>query len=711
MIKKKKERRKSERQTKKTLIKKVVDVFNNNPTQSFNYKQMSTAVGVKSMVDKKMISEILYSLADQDFVEEIHLGKFKLINISRTIVGKVDLALSGNAYIISDDIKDDVFVNYANLNRAFNGDIVKVELYAQKKQRRPEGKVVEIIERAKNNFVGIMEIKGKVAFLVIDSKQMPYDIYIPFEKLNGAKDGDKVIGKIADWPDRARNPFGEVSMVLGKPGENETEMHAILAEFDLPIHFPKSIEAEADSIVDEITADEISKRRDFRDITTFTIDPVDAKDFDDALSIQKIGDNKWEIGVHIADVTHYIETETPLDKEAFERATSVYLVDRVVPMLPERLSNGICSLRPDEEKLCFSAVFNINENGEILKEWFGRTVNKSDKRFTYESAQEILDNKEGLFYDELDTLNRIAKTMRADRFKNGAIGFDRVETKFDIDETGRPLRVFFKEHGDTNHLIEEFMLLANKRVATFIGKPKEGYTPKTFVYRIHDRPDPRKFESFTKFINKFGYNIKVNDTPDSINHLLEKVKGSKEQNMIETLAVRTMAKAQYSTKNIGHYGLHFDYYSHFTSPIRRYPDMMVHRLLAHYLDKGKSANQDEYEAMCKHTCDMEKRAADAERSSIKYKAVEFMIDKIGEQFEGVISGVTEWGIYVELKDTLIESMISIRNLSDDFYIFDEENYMIIGRRTHRKFQLGDELTISIASANLAKKQLDFNIVE
>lgn len=712
MIKNKKTKRKSENQTKKSLTLSIVDTFNNNPTQSFNYKQLSTALGVKTMVGKKMISEILYTLADQDFITEIHLGKFKLIKCTRVITGKVDLALSGNAYIISDDIKDDVFVNIQNLNRAFNGDIVKVELYAQKKERRPEGKVIEILERAKNNFIGIVEIKGKVAFLVIESKQMPYDIFIPLEKLNGAKDGDKAIGKITDWPDRARNPFGEITMVLGKPGDNDTEMHAILAEFDLPIHFPKNVEEEAENIPAEITKEDIDSRRDFRDITTFTIDPVDAKDYDDALSIRKIKDNNWEIGVHIADVTHYIELNTILEEEAYQRATSVYLVDRVVPMLPERLSNGICSLRENEEKLCFSAVFNLSENGEIIKEWFGRTIINSNKRFSYEEAQEVLDNNQGLFFDELNTLNKIAKIMRAERFKDGAIGFDRAETKFDIDITGKPLRVFFKEHGDTNHLIEEFMLLANKRVATFIGKPREdNHKPKTFVYRIHDRPDPKKFEQFTKFINKFGYNIKVSDNPDSINNLLEKVKGSKEQNMIETLAVRTMAKAQYSTNNIGHYGLHFEYYSHFTSPIRRYPDMMVHRLLAQYLNNGKSANADEYEDMCKHSCDMEKRAADAERSSIKYKAVEFMMDRIGEEFEGVISGVTEWGIYVELKDTLIEGMIAIRNLTDDFYIFDEDNYMIVGRRTHRKFQLGDELTIKIAAANLAKKQLDFVIAE
>ncbi len=711
---KKKLKRKKERKTKRGLIKGIVHIFENNPSKTYNYKQISKELGVKEISGKKLVTQSLYTLKDEGFLEEVYLGKFKMVPTTRFITGKVDLALSGNAYIVSDDIKEDIFVNHVNLKRALHGDTVKVELYARKKKGRPEGKVIDIIERKRQSFVGIVEIRGNISFLVIEGKQMPYDLYIPKEKLNGAKNGEKAIGRITDWPERARNPFGEITDVLGVPGENDTEMHAILAEFDLPYTFPKEVDKESEKISDVITEEEISERRDLRDITTFTIDPHDAKDFDDAISIKQINENEWEIGIHIADVTHYVKPDTILEEEAYNRATSVYLVDRVVPMLPERLSNGICSLRPDEEKLCFSAIFNLDVKGNVKSEWFGRTVIKSDKRFTYEEAQNILDNKEGLLYNELNLLNTMAKCIRKERFRGGAIGFDRVETKFDIDKDGKPLRVYFKNHGDTNRLIEEFMLLANRHVAAFIGKKrKDGIKPKTFVYRIHDKPNQEKFESFTSFIKRFGYNVSpsTSGVSSSINSLLEEVKGKKEQNLIETLAVRTMAKAEYSTKNIGHYGLNFEFYTHFTSPIRRYPDMMVHRLLDMYLNKAKSQDATTYEKMCQHSVDMEKRAADAERTSIKYKAVEFMMDKVGEDFTGIISGVTEWGIYVELTDTLIEGMISIHELKDDYYIFDEENYMILGRHTNRKFQLGDTLNVRVISANLAKKQLDFELAD
>ena len=711
---KKKLKRKRERKTKKSLIKGIVYIFENNPSKTYNYKQISKELGVKEISGKKLVTQSLYTLKDEGFLEEVYLGKFKMVPTTRFITGKVDLALSGNAYIISDDIKEDTFVNHVNLKRALHGDTVKVELYAKKKKGRPEGKVIEIIERKRDSFVGIVEIRGNISFLVIEGKQMPYDLYIPKEKLNGAKNGEKAIGRITDWPERARNPFGEITDVLGVPGENDTEMHAILAEFDLPYTFPQEVDKEAEKISDIITEEEISERRDLRDITTFTIDPHDAKDFDDAISVKQINEDEWEIGVHIADVTHYVKPDTILEEEAYNRATSVYLVDRVVPMLPERLSNGICSLRPDEEKLCFSAIFNLDVDGNVKSEWFGRTVIKSDKRFTYEEAQDILDNEEGLLYQELNLLDTMAKSIRKRRFRNGAISFDRVETKFDIDKDGKPLRVYFKEHGDTNRLIEEFMLLANRHVAAFIGKKrKEGAKPKTFVYRIHDKPNQEKFENFTSFIKRFGYNISssASGVSSSINSLLDEVKGKKEQNLIETLAVRTMAKAEYSTKNIGHYGLNFEFYTHFTSPIRRYPDMMVHRLLDMYLNKAKSQDAATYEKMCQHSVDMEKRAAEAERTSIKYKAVEFMMDKIGEDFTGIISGVTEWGIYVELTDTLIEGMISIHELKDDYYIFDEENYMILGRHSNRKFQLGDTLNVRVMAANLAKKQLDFELAE
>jgi ribonuclease R len=541
---------------------------------------------------------------------------------------------------------------------------------------------------------------------------MPYDIFIPLPKLKGAKNGDKVIVRITEWPEKYRNPFGEVVNVLGKPGENETEMHAILAEFDLPYEFNKKVEQAANKVSEVITEKDYKARRDFRDITTFTIDPTDAKDFDDALSIQKLGNGNWQIGVHIADVTHYVTPDSIVEKEAFERATSVYLVDRVVPMIPEKLSNMVCSLRPNEEKLCYSIVFELDKNADILDQWIGRTIIKSNKRFDYEEAQAIIEGGEGEFKSELLLLNDLALKIRARRFKNGAISFERVEVKFDIDEKGKPLGVYFKEHKESNQLIEEFMLLANKRIAEFIGQVKKGQKAKTFVYRIHDKPDPEKLERFSKFIHRFGYSINTSghkNITTSINSLLDEVQGKNEQNVIETLAVRSMAKAVYSTKNIGHYGLSFPFYSHFTSPIRRYPDMMVHRMLTDYMKSEKSKNKNKYEDMCKHASEMERKAAEAERASIKYKQVEFMKDHIGEDFDGIISGVTEWGFYVELNESKCEGLVHIRELDDDYYFFDEDNYSIIGRRNKKTYQLGDPVKIKIVKADLEKKQLDYTL--
>jgi ribonuclease R len=547
---------------------------------------------------------------------------------------------------------------------------------------------------------------------------MSHDIFIPTRGLNGVKDGQKAIARIVEWPARAKHPIGEIVDVLGDAGDHHAEMHAILAEFNLPYRYPQEVIDEAETISAEITEEEIKQRRDFRNVTTFTIDPVDAKDFDDALSIQKLDNGRWEVGVHIADVTHYVQPKTLLEKEAYERATSVYLVDRVVPMLPERLSNFICSLRPHEEKLCFSAVFEMDDDANIHNSWFGRTVIYSDRRFTYEEAQEIIETGEGELKNEILSLDKLAKQLRDKRFAEGSVGFERIEVRFNIDEKGKPLSVYFKESKDANKLIEEFMLLANKKVAQLIGnkemeKGRRGKA-KTFVYRIHDVPNPDKFENFASFVRRFGYEAMPKGTESvssSLNRLLTEVQGKGEQNMIETLAIRTMAKAVYSTHNIGHYGLAFKHYSHFTSPIRRYPDMMVHRLLQRYLDGGRSVNEETYEEMCEHSSDMEQRAADAERSSIKYKQVEFMKEHLGEEFEGVISGVTEWGLYVEIIENKCEGMIPIRDLDDDFYTFDEDNYCLVGRKFNRTYQLGDQLKISIASANLEKKQLDFALVE
>jgi len=571
-----------------------------------------------------------------------------------------------------------------------------------------EGEVVEILDRAKSVFVGTMQISRNFAFLIPAGK-VGFDIFIPIEKLNGAKDGQKAIAEIVEWPASARNPFGEIKEVLGDAGNNDAEMHAILAEFELPHKFPENVDKAAEKISLEISEEEIKGRRDVRDVVTFTIDPVDAKDFDDALSLQKLKNGNWEVGVHIADVTHYVTPNTIIEEEAKNRATSVYLVDRVVPMLPERLSNGVCSLRPNEDKLCFSAIFELTEQADLVKQWFGKTIIHSNRRFTYEEAQQIIETGEGDYSSEMLTLNDLAKKLRAQRFKMGSIAFDRIEMKFEIDPTGKPLSVFFKEAKESNQLIEEFMLLANKKVAEFIGKKEKEKTPKTFVYRIHDKPDTDKLVSFNSFIARFGYGIQLT-TPKaistSLNQLLENVKGKKEQNLFESLAIRAMAKAAYSTRNIGHYGLSFEYYTHFTSPIRRYPDMMVHRLLEKYLAGGRSVNEIKYEELCKHSSDMETRAANAERASIKYKQVEFMQDYIGKIYNGVISGVTDWGIYVELENK-IEGMVPIRELDDDFYLFDEKNYALVGRHSHKTYQLGDEVTVKIWRTNLERKQLDF----
>ena len=705
-----KKKKKSKSKGIKKITDQVLDFLEKNPTKSFNYKQIAHQLEIKSKQKKNLIIDVLERLKSEDMVFEVKKGRYQAVVKTSQINGVVEMTANGAGYLISEEIQEDVFISNRNLHHALPGDKVHINLYAHRKNKQLEGEVIKILERAKTQFVGKVSISKNFAFLVTASRNVPYDIFIPLKKLKNAENGQKAIARITDWPPEVNNPFGEIIEVLGDSGDNEAEMHAILAEYDLPYEFPQSVEKAADDIPEKISAEEYKKRRDFRNVPTFTIDPADAKDFDDALSLKKLDNGLWEVGIHIADVTHYITPNTILDNEALERATSIYLVDRVVPMLPEKLSNGVCSLRPQEEKLCFSAVFQMDEQAKVHHEWFGRTVIKSDKRFTYEEAQEVIDNKKGIMTSELLKLNDLSKKLRQERFNQGSIAFERVEVKFMLDEQGAPIGVTFKEHGETNELIEEFMLLANRKVASFIGDVPAKKKPKTFVYRIHDRPDPAKLEVFAQFVEKFGYFINTKSDKaitSSINKLLNQVEGKKEENVIETLAVRSMAKAEYSTKNIGHYGLAFDYYTHFTSPIRRYPDMMVHRLLAKYLDKGRSADQKKYADMCRHSSEMEKLAVEAERASIKYKQVEFLQDKLGEEFNGIISGVMEWGLFVELNDTKCEGLVHIRDLDDDFYIYNEDDYCIIGQHKGKKYQLGDPLRVKLVRTDLEKKQIDF----
>lgn len=697
--------------TREALTKQILEALTKKSDQAYNYKQIAKRINVTESSERQMIADILKSLAKQGAVQELYHGKYRAKQSRGAhITGTVDMTRMGYGFISTDDLEDDVFVSAKNLKTALHGDKVKVWLYAKRKGARPEGEVVEIIERWRTSFVGTVEIMPNFAFLIPDNKNMPFDLFIPTSELNGALQGQKAVARVVDWDSKSKNPVAEIINVLGYPGLNETEMHAILAEFELPYHFTEEVEADAEKIQDVITEKDIKERRDFRNIPTFTIDPADAMDFDDALSLKQLENGNWEVGVHIADVTHYVRNGSLVDEEAKQRATSVYLVDRVVPMLPERLSNHICSLNPAEDKLTYSAVFELNDKSEVINEWFGRTIINSDKRFSYGEAQLVIDTGEGEMKENILLLHRLARQLRTKRFSSGAFAFEKIEIRFDLDEAGKPVGIKFREMGTANQLIEEFMLLANRRVAEYIGKKLKG---KTMVYRIHDKPNPEKISNFSQFITRFGYKLIEEDNtslPKAMNKLLRSVAGKKEQNIIETLALRSMAKAIYSTDNIGHYGLSFKHYTHFTSPIRRYPDMMVHRLLTAYLAEENPGGQDKIQKLCDHSSKMERLAAEAERASVKYKQVEYMSDKTGKIFEGVISGVTEWGIYVEIIENQCEGMIHIRELGDDFYEYDEENYCIKGRSTGKVYTLGDHIKIVVVKADLQKKQLDYRLV-
>ena len=712
---KKKEKKAGKHMKKNELVGMLMTWMQMRPGENFATKQIFRGLNLTTHPLKMLCMDILRDMVEDDFLQITEHGHYKLNDHGTILTGKFQRKSNGKNTFVPEDGSEPIFIAERKSGHAMHGDKVKISLTAKRKGRKVEGEVIEILERAKETFVGTLKVDKHYAFLLTEDRTLANDIFIPRDMLKGGKDGDKAVVKVTKWPEDAKNPIGKVIDILGQAGDNTTEMHAILAEFGLPYVYPKNVETAAENISDIITPEDYAEREDFREITTFTIDPKDAKDFDDALSIRPLKPGLWEVGVHIADVTHYVKEGSCIDKEAEKRATSVYLVDRTIPMLPERLCNLLCSLRPNEEKLAYSAIFEMNDKAEVKHSRIVKTVIKSDRRFTYEEAQAVIETGEGEFKDEILKLNELAQILRKNRMAAGAVDFDRVEVRFEIDEKGKPISVYFKESKEANKLIEEFMLLANRTVAECIGKVPKDKKAKVFPYRIHDLPDPDKLENLNWFVNRFGYKIRTSgsktEVSKSLNKLLKEVHGKKEQNLIEMVSLKAMQKAKYSTHNIGHYGLAFDYYTHFTSPIRRFPDMMVHRLLARYLAGGRTAQEAKYEDLCDHSSNMEQIAANAERASIKYKQVEFMGDHMGQEFDGTISGVTEWGLYVEVNENKCEGMIPMRELDDDFYDFDEKAYCLTGRRYHKKYSLGDPIRIKVTRANLERKQLDFALVE
>ena len=705
----------SNRITRKQLLELLIDLFNRHPDEQLDMRNVFERLGLKSTAVKGLCVQLLDDLVFDGYLVETTAHKYRLAAKSSIICGTFKRNSDGYNLVYPDDEGEPIIIPERKSAHALTDDYVRVTLYAHRRGRGREGEIVEIIKRSHDTFVGILRVQKHYAFLITESRVMPADIFIPRDQLKGGKSGDKAVVKLVEWPAESRNPIGRVVDVLGRAGDNDAEMNAILAEYDLPYVYPAAVEAAAQKLSTGITEAEIARREDFRDVLTFTIDPEDAKDFDDALSLRSLPNGLWEVGVHIADVSHYVTEGDIIDKEAFKRATSIYLVDRTVPMLPERLCNFLCSLRPDEEKLTYSVIFTMDEKAEVKKSRIVRSVIRSQRRFSYEEVQEILTSGKGEHVDAIMVLNRLAQTMREKRFASGAIDFQQAEVRFRLDEDGKPLSVYFTESNESHQLIEEFMLLANRTVAETIGKKTAHNTPKTFVYRIHDQPDMEKLATLSRFVAKLGYKMRGSgrgNTASSLNSLLKDIKGHKEQNVIETISLRTMQKAKYSTQNIGHFGLAFRYYTHFTSPIRRYPDLMVHRLLDRYLSQGsRSVNVAKYESLCEHCSAQEQVAANAERASIKYKQVEFMTEHIDEEFDAVISGVTEWGIYAEITENKCEGMIPLRTLQDDYYEYDDANYCLVGRRHHHKYTIGDPLRIRIVRANLDRKQLDFEIVE
>ena len=708
--------------TSNPFVKNILSEFANNPYSSFNYKQLAKRLGVKDQAGKEQIAKLLSDLFSQKILVESKKGKFQISPKHITkygkgksyTTGKVDMLSTGKAYIINNEGGDDIFISAGNTKDALNGDKVKVFIFPKRSGRKLEGQILEVLERAKTKFVGNIEISKGFGFVVPDDSKVPIDFFISKDKLNGAKDGQKVVVELDFWPEHAKNPFGKIVQVLGDPGNHSVEIQSIVLDYNFDLTFADHIEKAATKIPNEVSATEIAKRRDFRDVFTITIDPFDAKDFDDAISLRKTKKGLWEVGVHIADVSHYVTEGSVIDNEAYERATSIYLVDRVIPMLPEHLSNLVCSLRPNEEKLTFSAVFEMDDEGRIQAEWFGKTVINSTHRFTYEEVQSVIEGNNGIYKEEILQFHHLASKLRVGRFKKGSINFESTEVKFQLDEDSNPIGVYIKEQKEAHKLVEDFMLLANKKVAEYIGKPKGNQKVRPFVYRVHDEPSPEKLNTFAQFVNKLGYEMNISSRQNivnSYNNLFKAVAGKGEKNMIETIAVRTMAKAIYSTENNGHYGLSFPFYTHFTSPIRRYPDLMVHRLLAYYLAGRSGTKVNELEEKCKHSSIMERNAVEAERASVKYMQAVYMLDKVGQKFDGLISGVSKWGVYVELIGSKVEGMIRMKDMEDDFYFLDEDNYQVMGQKFGKRYKLGDKVRIKVKNIDVQKKQIDYLLDE